>query len=104
MIKGRPYMLMGGDAAKYGVQAAMILYSIRLWIDYNKSHNKHFHDGRTWTYNSHKAFAELFPFLSTDQIRRALEKLVQSGALVTGNYNETDYDRTLWYALGDEGT
>ena len=32
----------------------------------------------------------------------ALKKLEDCGAIVTGNYNSSPYDRTKWYALADE--
>jgi len=42
--------------------------------------------------------------MTTNTIRRALEKLVDLGVLVTGNYNLSAYDRTLWYAINDESS
>lgn len=44
-----------------------------------------------------KAFSTLFPYLSADQIRRALEKLVEVGLVEKGNFNASQYDRTSWY-------
>lgn len=90
------------DAIKYGQTEAVLLHHIRWWVAKNKANEKHTHDGRAWTYNSRKAFALLFPFLSEHQIYRALDKLVEAGALVKGNYNPSSYDRTTWYALGEE--
>jgi hypothetical protein len=101
MNKDRVYSCTGEDAAAYGLPAAVILHHIRWWISKNEANDKHFHDGRYWTYNSTKAFAKLFPFLTKHQIRRALDRLVDEGVLVKGNYNTSSYDRTLWYALGD---
>ena len=37
------------------------------------------------------------------QISYALEKLIDGGLIVTGNYNTSSYDRTLWYALTEKG-
>jgi acyl-CoA thioesterase FadM len=61
------------DAKKYGIVEAVILHNIRFWIMKNKANNTHLHDGEYWTYNSVSAFTELFPYLTKDQIRRALE-------------------------------
>jgi len=96
---GKVYCFHETDAVRYGVHAAILLFHIRWWVAKNEANGKHQHDGRTWTYNSRKAFAELFPFLSVDQIRRAMERLVDDGVLVKGNYNKSAYDRTMWYAL-----
>ena len=61
-------------AEKYGINAAIILQNMYYWIEKNRANEKHFHDGYYWTYNSLKAFEELFPYMSTKQIRGALEK------------------------------
>lgn len=88
-------------AEKFGVREAVLMSHLAFWIKKNKASNKHFHDGRYWTHNSAKAFAELFPYMSNHQIRRALDKLVDEGVLVKGNFNSSAYDRTLWLAFTD---
>lgn len=90
------------DALRYGVDEAIMLWNIRYWIERNEANKRHFHDGRYWTYNSAEAFTKLFPFWSSGQIRRILKSLQTQGVLLTGNYNASAYDRTMWYALSDE--
>lgn len=90
-------------AQEYGVIEAVFISNFQYWIWQNKANNLHEHDGRTWTYNSMKAFGELFPYLSTQTIRTTLKHLTEKDILLTANYNETTYDRTLWYAFKDEG-
>jgi len=90
------------DAIKYGVHEAILLYNLKFWIAKNRANGKNFHDGRTWTYNSQKAFAKLFPYLSEAKIQRALAKLAKLGVILKGNYNKMRYDRTTWYAVADE--
>ncbi len=85
------------DAKTYGVNCAVILENIRFWVAKNKANDKHNYDGKYWTYNSIPAFQELFPYLSYDQIRRALSKLVEAGEIEKGNYNQNTYDKTAWY-------
>src|SRR6478672_7755199 len=87
------------DAKRYGITEAILLYNLRFWIAKNKGNGKHFHNGRTWTYNSCKAFGELFSYLSESQIKRALASLVKQEAILKGNFNKMPYDRTNWYAL-----
>lgn len=92
------------DIAKiYGVNAAILLKHIGHWIDKNKANGKHFYDGNYWTYNSVKAFKELFPYMSEKVIRNTLKKLEDDGIIITGNYNKVAYDRTTWYALTEKG-
>lgn len=89
-------------ACRYGMLEAVLFENIRFWIAKNEANGVHFHDGCYWTYNSSQAFARLFPYASPRSIQRALRKLVDVGLIRTGNYNQSPYDRTLWYALGAE--
>lgn len=89
-------------AKEYGIEEAIILKNIYFWIEKNAANEKHFHDGKYWTYNSKKAFSELFPYMTENKIRYALENLKKNGLIETGNYNESSYDRTLWYTLTEK--
>ncbi|WP_186083700.1 hypothetical protein [Burkholderia gladioli] len=89
-------------ARVYGLQEAVLIYNLQFWIERNRANGENFREERTWTYNSVRAFNELFPYLSPKQIRRALDSLVEKGVILTGNYNESTRDRTLWYAFADE--
>lgn len=90
-------------ACKYGILEAILLNNLYFWIQKNRANEKNFFDGRYWTYNSVKAFTEIFPYATAKQIRTALKKLIDNGLIITGNYNKSPYDRTLWYALTDKG-
>ena len=90
-------------AAVYGVNAAVILENIYYWCRHNQANERNFFDGRYWTYNSGKAFAELFPYMSQRQAMTAIQKLIDEGIIVKGNYNTSTYDRTSWYALTEMG-
>lgn len=89
-------------AKETGVEEAVMLENIYYWILKNKANNKHFYDDNYWTYNSIKAFEELFPFWSKKQIARILKNLEVNGFIITGNYNKVAYDRTRWYALTEK--
>lgn len=86
-----------------GADAAAIFQNIAFWCAKNAVNGKDMHEGRAWTYNSARAFAELFPWLSADRIRRALKKLEGAGLIVSGCFNKAPYDRTKWYAIADSG-
>ncbi len=88
-------------ATKFGVNEAIFLNNIAFWIAKNKANNKHFHEGRYWTYNSSKALAELFPYWSDDQIDRLIKKCCKLDLLLINNFNDTSYDRTRWFGLTD---
>ena len=90
-------------ACKVGVNAAIILGNIKHWCKKNKANGKHMHDGLYWSYNSIKAFSELYPYLGKGAIDNALKKLESGGYVKVGNYNKTPYDRTKWYAITSKG-
>lgn len=88
-------------AEKYGMVEAVLLNHFEYWIELNRANGKNFYDGRFWTFNSMKAFSEIFPYLTEKKIRNALKHLQDEGLILTGNYNKSAYDRTLWYAFSD---
>ena len=90
-------------AAKYGINAAVLLNNIFFWCQKNKANGHNFFDGSYWTYNSRSAFTEIFPYLSERQIKTALDKLIEDDVIKTGCYNKDQRDRSLWYALTEKG-
>jgi len=89
-------------AEKYGVNIAIVLKNFQFWILKNKANDKHFYEGRTWTYNSISALSKLFPFWEPHQIRYIIDKAVELEILVKGNFNKKGYDHTTWYAFKNE--
>lgn len=90
-------------AQKYGVDEAILLHNLNFWIQKNKANKKYFFDNDYWTYNSIEAFAELFPYWTRRQIERIINNLLNYNLIKKGNYNNSSYDRTMWYALTDLG-
>lgn len=80
------------------VDEAIMYSNLQYWCEKNKANDKHYYDWNYRTYNSMKAFTELFKFWSEKQIRRILDNLEASWYIKTGNYNKVAYDRTKWYA------
>lgn len=91
------------DAVDYGIEEAIILYNIRFWLDKNLANNSNIHDGEVWTYNSVKAWAKLFPYMSESKISKTLTKMEEKGLIISGNYNKAKYDRTKWYSIPQYG-
>lgn len=86
-------------ALELGVECAILLSNIQFWVKKNRANGeeKHFHDGRWWTYNSAGSFAKLFPYWKERSVYNYLEKLEKAGYIMSGNYNQFKYDRTKWY-------
>jgi hypothetical protein len=89
-------------AKRFGVIEAVLIANFQFWITKNRANGENQRNGRTWTYNSVRAYALLFPYLSRDQVRRAIDRLVAAEVLVVGNYNDKATDQTKWFAFHDE--
>jgi hypothetical protein len=89
-------------ARLYGLEEAVFISNLQFWISKNAANGIHLHDGRTWTYNSAKAFTLLFPYLSPSRIRRTIDSLENQAVVLKGNYSPSACDRTLWLAFVDE--
>ena len=89
-------------ALEVGVNGAIILNHLHYWIKKNADNGINYHDGYFWTYNSIAAYKKQFPFWSERTIYRLLRELEVSGYVKTGNYNQSAYDRTKWYALTEK--
>lgn len=98
----KKHILDIGVAQLVGTNAALILENISYWCEHNAANNSNLHDGHYWTYNSTKAFGELFPYMTINVIRASLKKLKDNGLILTGNYNKSAYDRTMWYTLTEK--
>lgn len=88
-------------AREYGIEEAILIHNLYYWIHKNACNDKHFHDGRYWTYNTTKAFASLFPYMNETKIFRSLKRLEECGFIIKGNFNVAKMDRTCWYAFTD---
>ena len=90
-------------AKLYGIEEAIILENIFFWCSKNKANGTNFKNGKYWTYNSIKAFVELFPYMNDKKIIRTLKNLEDNGLIETGCFNPNPYDRTKWYAITNKG-
>ena len=86
-----------------GTDAATIFDCIGFWVDTNSANDRNYVDGRYWTFNSAKAYHKLFFYISPKKIQRALLALEDAGLIVSGEFNQSSYDRTKWYTLTDMG-
>ena len=90
-------------AKKYGINEAILLNNIAFWVYKNRANEHNNYEGRYWTFNSVKAFTELFPYMSNSTIRRALNNLKENGLILIGNFGDTLTNKTNYYTLTDFG-
>lgn len=90
-------------AEKVGLEEAILLNNIAFWCKKNEENKKNFKSGFYWTYNSIKAYQEMFPYMKEYKIRTSLNNLVTAGLIITGNFNHNRFDRTKWYTVTPDG-
>ena len=88
-------------AKEYGLEEAILLENIYFWCKKNESNGKLI-NGKPWTYNSVRAFNQLFDYISPSKITRALKNLETNGLIEVSNFNSNSYDRTKWYCVTDK--
>ena len=89
-------------AQMYGVDGAIMLHHLAFWVYRNKLNENNEIDGYTWTWNSARAFTEIFPFWTNTQIRRILTSLEKKGAILSAVHNRARWDRTKWYTVTEK--
>lgn len=89
-------------AMEYGLEEAILLENLYFWVQKNKANNKNCFEGKFWTYNSVKAFNDLFCYITPSKIVRALKKLEDEGLVESGCFNENKYDHTKWYTVTEK--
>ena len=89
-------------AQEIGVIPAIMLEHIAFWVLKNKANQTNEKDGKYWTFATKEGFQSYFPYLTTKQIRYALEKLESEKYLETGCFNKSHFDRTKWYTLTEK--
>lgn len=88
-----------GIAKDHSPSIALFIAHLAHWSEKNLSNNINIHDGLVWSYDTLDALCEQFPYFTRRQIETMIKNCVEAGLVVKGNYNQTQYDRTCWYAL-----
>jgi hypothetical protein len=98
LIDEYPILVLPSLAVAVGLNEAIILQQIHYWL----RTSPHERDGKLWVYNSITEWNEQFPWWSPATIKRALNKLRQTGIVETAEYNKDPRDKTLWYTINYE--
>lgn len=90
-------------ASLYGIEESIMVHYFYYWIYKNAANEKHYHDGAYWTYNSKKAFSEIFPYMNETKIGRVIKNLEEKQIIKKSNFNDDKWNRTNWYAFTEKG-
>ena len=81
-------------AKKYGVNAAVIAGFLWDCIEQKSTENPKLHEGKVWCRCSVLMLTGFFPYMSYDEIRYALKRLIK-GRVRTNWYTFTEYGQFL---------
>ena len=98
LIDEYPLIVLPSLAKAVGLEKAIILQQVHYWM----KKSTHERDGHLWIYNSYRAWAEQFTWLSEASIKKHILELEKKGLLISGNYNKFVIDRTKWYRIDYE--
>ena len=90
-------------AGRFGITAALLLEHIWKGVKENEFHNRYSYGGNIWMRCSQKTFTAHMPYLSRGMVGRGIAGLKKAGLLVQGEYNESRFDWTAWYAFTEYG-
>lgn len=89
-------------ACEVGVPESIILGHFHYWLTVNESNPDMNRDGKVWLYASRKAIQDTLPFLSDKVIRNSIDRLIEAGWLVKGDYNLSLTNKANWYSFSDK--
>ena len=90
-------------ATKYGIPHALVLGHIDFMVQKARTNGEKRIEGKYWMRKSVSEFAEMYPYLTKNQVRRAIEKLRDDGLIVSRRFKSNECTKTLWYTVTKEG-
>lgn len=91
-----------GVAKSIGVNAAIVFNHIVYWLRINASKSHNIKEGKVWMYESQRDIADFLEYLTLDEVKKAIVKILESGLLIKGNFNSNAFDKTAWYTTADQ--
>lgn len=90
-------------ARRFGVNAALLAQYIWSEAYKNEFAGRCFFEGRYWMRSSQMMFTAVMPYFSRHAVCRALERLMKQGVIVRGEFSDSPFDHTSWYAFTQFG-
>lgn len=102
IFSGHSHSFDVGIAKELGINAAVIFNHIVYWLRVNAAKGHDIREGKVWMYERQQDMADFFEYLSLDDVKKAMVKLIDSGLLIKGNFNPNPFDKTGWYTTADQ--
>lgn len=90
------------EAMRHGLDEAILINYLRLYISGNRARGQEQHNGRTYTYNTYEEIASQHPFWSKQKVGRMVRSLQEKGVILVDYLSEKPFDRTSYFAFVDE--
>lgn len=104
IISGFSHSFDTGIAFELGLHSAIIFNHIVYWLRQNASKkDAEAIEGKFWMYETQKEMSEFLGYMTLDEVKKAIVKLLDHGLLIKGNFNKNPFDRTNWYTVYDQG-
>lgn len=102
IYEGHSHSFDVGIARKLGMGAAAVFNHIVYWLRINAAKGHNIHDGKVWMYETQKEIADFLEYMTLEEVKKSIVKLLDSGLLIKGNYNKNPFDKTAWYTTRDQ--
>jgi hypothetical protein len=101
-LSGHSHSFDTGIAKHLGLHCAVIYNHIIYWLRINAAKGQGIVEGKVWMYESQQQIADFLEYISLDEIKKAIPKLIEAGYLVKGNHNKNPFNKTAWYTIENQ--
>jgi hypothetical protein len=101
-LSGHSHSFDTGIAKELGLHCAIIYNHIIYWLRVNATKGQGFVDGKVWMYESQQQISDFLEYMTLDEVKKAIPKLVESGYVIKGNHNKNPFDKTAWYTIPNQ--
>lgn len=102
IYEGHSHSFDVGIAKSLGMNAAVVFNHIVYWLKINASKGHNIHEGKVWMYESRQEISDFLEYISPDSVERAINKLIDSGLLIKGNFSPDPMKRTRWFTVENQ--
>lgn len=88
-------------ACEVGLPESIILGHFHYWTVINSTDESMIKDDRVWLFASRRAIQSVLPFLSDKVIRNSIDRLIEAGWLIKGEFSLAMTQKANWYSLTD---
>lgn len=91
-----------GIANKLGINAAVIYNHIIYWLRINAAKGNNILEGKVWMYETQTDIAKCLDYLTVEEVKKAIVKLLNAGLIIKENFNKNPFDKTNWYTTSNQ--